>query len=598
MPILKIFNGSAFVEVRAGLDTETTQDIVGAMVTGGADCTVTYNDGAGTLSISVDSTVLLADGTRDITGIQQVQDDVRFAFGNNDDAFISWATSLSNDYLAIGVAVGVIPASGFVSLMVRGHETNAKRNPDVATNPTFRIWSADLTSGDWIQFYHDKTDGIIEVGNGTTRIRGNAGDLDLRPNNVIFEAHTTASGAVGFTTLTAARTWDFPDTSGVVLLQETLSLSVDDLSDVSLSGATTGQVLTFTTTGWVNASVAAGGGGMSGPGSSTIGALAYFATTSGDTVAASVIHITTTGMLFPDSQNAFFGTDEDVSFFVSAASFVVQVNTSTLLDITFNGDAGVVNHGTDINFNAGGATGSQAAGSIRVVAGTSSSGTAGLVFISGGGSSSGTPGCVMLNDGTNRKTNFATTTAAISYNTGSAALAVSATAITFNSFNGILHASTGVLLGSAAVDDLSDVSIASAATGQVLTFTTTGWVNASISSAVNPTEAKFIYIESVTSTDSFPIGFFPAQSTIVKVFGEVDAGSVSFNIEQRAFGGADTSGTDIDATEITATTAGHTLPAASITNPTIAADSWMHLAISSAATATTKLWVAISYTVD
>jgi len=110
------------------------------------------------------------------------------------------------------------------------------------------------------------------------------------------------------------------------------------------------------------------------------------------------------------------------------------------------------------------------------------------------------------------------------------------------------------------------------------------------------TVTRVIYIESPAATDSFPLGFVETAATVTRVIGVTDVGTVDFNIEKRSKLTPDVAGTDIDSTDFQATAAG--LEDTAFTAGSIGALEWLHYAASAVATAPTKLWVAMVYTID
>lgn len=107
---------------------------------------------------------------------------------------------------------------------------------------------------------------------------------------------------------------------------------------------------------------------------------------------------------------------------------------------------------------------------------------------------------------------------------------------------------------------------------------------------------KHIYIENPTATDCYPMAFVEDAVTVTDITGETDTGTVTFNIEERAHGSAETAGTDLMAADLVADDDG--VATQTFSNSAIAANSWLTFAASSIASSPTKLWVTVSYTVD
>ncbi|OQB10450.1 MAG: hypothetical protein BWY21_00371 [Parcubacteria group bacterium ADurb.Bin216] len=141
------------------------------------------------------------------TGITNVEftinnrypDNIQVQFGSSTDARFEWDTTETNDALKLGVAVGAASQSGnFIFCEAADIGTNFGHA--VATNPTFYIQSADQTqTSDYIRFYHDQTDGCIDVGNGNLKINKT---IDLTQI-----AAGTADFIINATTDTPTVTW-------------------------------------------------------------------------------------------------------------------------------------------------------------------------------------------------------------------------------------------------------------------------------------------------------------------------------------------------------------------------------------------------------
>lgn len=115
--------------------------------------------------------------------------------------------------------------------------------------------------------------------------------------------------------------------------------------------------------------------------------------------------------------------------------------------------------------------------------------------------------------------------------------------------------------------------------------------------ATDRERSAFIYIESPTASDSYPIAYLNSAATITKVTGLTDTGTVDFNIEERAT--ADVLGTDIESTagDMQATAAGMS-QTSGFENSGIAAGAWLHYAASAVASSPTKVWISVTWTVD
>lgn len=111
------------------------------------------------------------------------------------------------------------------------------------------------------------------------------------------------------------------------------------------------------------------------------------------------------------------------------------------------------------------------------------------------------------------------------------------------------------------------------------------------------TVSRILYIENPTSTDSIPMCYVGDAVTIIAIRSFVDAGTVSFNIEQRGKFTPGTAGTDCMTADQAADDTGEERTS-SFADATVPADNWLHYAASATTGSPTKLWVNIEYTVD
>ncbi len=98
-------------------------------------------------------------------------DDFYFGFGDTLNSRVAWETQ-GNDHLQLGIGVGAATNSGYFSLVESGDLGHANRSPSGTTaNPTFRVYSADeAVAADYLEFYHNQSDSIIESGAGGVNI--------------------------------------------------------------------------------------------------------------------------------------------------------------------------------------------------------------------------------------------------------------------------------------------------------------------------------------------------------------------------------------------------------------------------------------------
>lgn len=102
-----------------------------------------------------------------------------------------WDTTV-NSFLAIGTPVNSIEGSGLIGIMKKGDLTYRSIS-ELFENPVLRIYSSDVTEiYDYIQFYHNQTNSVIESGNGDIELKTTFHTLDstgaiyLNPiNNIV-----------------------------------------------------------------------------------------------------------------------------------------------------------------------------------------------------------------------------------------------------------------------------------------------------------------------------------------------------------------------------------------------------------------------------
>ena len=244
------------------------------------------------------------------------------------------------------------------------------------------------------------------------------------------------------------------------------TLNLDDLSDVSLSGAASGHVLTFTGTSWVNAAPGAG-------------------STDTETVQDMVFPYITAGsskvsVNYTDASN-FFSFD------------VVQANIDHDLLLNFT----TTEHFTIAQISITSAQISDLTETVEDLIADAHTSSASIQFTYNDTDGSYTFAALPAGIDHDALLNFTTTEhftiAQISITSsqisdltetvediGAGWLTMGSAKLTgsYNDTDGTYSIDVGTLN----LDHLADVSIATALTGQVLTFTTTGWVNASVAS--------------------------------------------------------------------------------------------------------------------
>lgn len=107
---------------------------------------------------------------------------------------------------------------------------------------------------------------------------------------------------------------------------------------------------------------------------------------------------------------------------------------------------------------------------------------------------------------------------------------------------------------------------------------------------------KVIYVSSPAANDSYPVFSVPFACTISRITHVVDAGSCTFNLEERLETTPMSAGTNIFTSSESATT---TMSACtSFANSTLAENTWLHFSASTASGSPTGLWIGITFTED
>ncbi len=93
-------------------------------------------------------------------------------WGSGSDFSIRQSTTGSNDSIQFLIGVGAQGQSGYLNFFERADSNSTNRTPTSTTpDPTLRIYSADaVQAADYIEFSHNQTDGVIDVGNGVLSI--------------------------------------------------------------------------------------------------------------------------------------------------------------------------------------------------------------------------------------------------------------------------------------------------------------------------------------------------------------------------------------------------------------------------------------------
>jgi len=161
---------------------------------------------------------------------------------------------------------------------------------------------------------------------------------------------------------------------------------------------------------------------------------------------------------------------------------------------------------------------------------------------------------------------------------------------------GTLDASGVCTLGVTTVADGSLTATSAAPTTDAM-IANKKYVDDELAGASGTTHTKQFYIENPTSSDSYPIAFMPAATTISEVWAETDTGTVDFNIEFRPHGSAETAtSTQLWTADKTADDDGYNTT--TFNDDTVPTDSWLTYTSSATASSPTKLWIALTYTED
>jgi len=125
--------------------------------------------GSATLNAEFDN---IYTGTVDRTaGRWGANDDIPVVFGTSQDAYLEWDTTQTNDALMLGL-------SGSRTLIVcEVADMGTNFGLTNRTNPSVLVHSSDATTvADYIEIYHDQTDGVVNVGTGAIKF-SRAGSL-------------------------------------------------------------------------------------------------------------------------------------------------------------------------------------------------------------------------------------------------------------------------------------------------------------------------------------------------------------------------------------------------------------------------------------
>lgn len=148
---------------------------------------------------------------------------------------------------------------------------------------------------------------------------------------------------------------------------------------------------------------------------------------------------------------------------------------------------------------------------------------------------------------------------------------------------GFRHVTAGVEEAAAKLVDTADI--------------TDGAVTPVKASAPLRERTRFLEIENPTATMVLQLGFEKAAVTLVKVYGETDAGTVTFQIQKKPFGSQDVAGTDMLSASLVASATGVSTTAF-VGGGSVGAENGLFLKALAIASGPAKLWVAVTYRVD
>ncbi|KKM18698.1 hypothetical protein LCGC14_1663040, partial [marine sediment metagenome] len=145
-----------------------------------------YSSVDGQLDIVADTVLAITAPSVTLSGDLALADDKDLRFGASTDAIMVWEISGARHHLALGLATGTAAQSGYFLIMQKADIGNVNRIPAaLANHPVLRIYSQDAgQADDWIQFYHNAGDGVIDWGNGVLEIKG--GTLELSSTTGAF----------------------------------------------------------------------------------------------------------------------------------------------------------------------------------------------------------------------------------------------------------------------------------------------------------------------------------------------------------------------------------------------------------------------------